>query len=167
VGTLTFGLVLWAIGFLWLAWASLGCPSFVLVSATCVGLNADGAMTYAISLAGSNPLLVDPRVGEYAISILLTVGALFIVVGVWRRGISTALSAWATVWLVAAIGFFVLAYVGVNQVVNTPYGPDQIPDVWQGDSGILFTACALLICLVGIGLLWFALLFHRTQSSSG
>jgi hypothetical protein len=165
-GTLTFGLVLWSIGFLWLAWASLGCPSFVLVSATCQGLSSDGAMIYAISLAGSNPLLIDPRVGEYAISILLTVGALFIVVGVWRRGVSAALCAWATIWLVAAAAFAALAWYGVNLVVNDPTLTGSSGGVWRGESGILFTTGALLICLVGVGLLWFALLFHRTQTSS-
>jgi hypothetical protein len=158
-GTLTFGLVLWAIGFLWLAWASLGCPSFVLVSATCTGLTSDGAMAYAISRA--NALEIDPRVGEYAISILLTIGALFIGIGVWRRGVSTALCAWATTWLVSAAVFATLAWYGVNLVVNDP-----TQGTWRGESGILFTAGALLICLVGIGLLWFALLFHRTQTSS-
>jgi hypothetical protein len=164
-GTLTFGLVLWGIGFLWLAWASLGCPSFVLVSATCQGLSSDGAMTYAISLAGSNPLLIDPRVGEYAVSILLTAGALFIVVGVWRRGVSAALCAWATIWLVSAAAFAALAWYGVNRVVNDPTLAGSTGGSWRGESGILFTAGALLICLVGIGLLWFALLFHRTQTS--
>jgi hypothetical protein len=162
-GTLTFGLVLWAIGFLWLAWASLGCPSFVLVSATCQGLSSDGAMTYAISRA--DILTIDPRVGEYAISILLTIGALFIVVGVWRRGVSGALCGWATVWLVAAAAFGALAWYGVNLVVNDPTLASGSGS-WRGESGILFTAGVLLICLVGIGLLWFALLFHRTQTST-
>jgi hypothetical protein len=157
-GTLTFGLVLWAIGFLWLAWASLGCPSFVLVSATCKGVTADGAMAYAISRA--DILTVDPRVGEYAISILLTIGALLIGIGVWRRGVSTALCGWATIWLVSAVAFGALAWYGVNLVVNDP-----TQGSWRGESGILFTAGALLVCLVGVGLLWFALLFHRTQSS--
>jgi hypothetical protein len=164
-GTLTFGLVLWAVGFLWMAWASLGCPSFVLVSATCQGLGADSAMTYAISLAGSNPLLVDPRVGEYAISILLTLAALFIGVGVWRRGTSAALCGWATIWLLVAAAFAALAWYGVNLVVNDPTLASG-GGSWRGESGILFTAGALLICLVGVGLLWFALLFHRTLASA-
>jgi hypothetical protein len=158
-GALTFGLALWAVGFLWLAWASLNCPSFVLVYATCKGLAAEGAMSYAISRA--NVLELDPRMGEYAISILLALGALFIGVGVWRRGVSSALCAWATVWLVAAAGFATLAWYGVNLVVNDP-----TQGAWRGESGILFTAAALLVCLVGVGLLWFALLFHRTQSSA-
>ncbi len=105
--------------------------------------------------------------GEYAISILLTVGALFIGVGVWRRGVSTALCGWATVWLVTAAAFAALAWYGVNLVVNDPTLAKFTGGPWRGESGILFTAGALLICLVGIGLLWFALLFHRTQSSSG
>lgn len=156
-GALTFGLVLWAIGFLWLAWASLGCPDFVLVSATCKGITADGAMTYAISRA--NLLALDPRVGEYAISILLALGALFIGVGVWRRGISGALCGWATAWLVTAAAFAALAWYGVNLVIN-----DLSQGSWRSESGILFTAGALLICLAGVGLLWFALLFRRTQT---
>jgi hypothetical protein len=158
-GTLTFGLGLWGIGFLWVAWASLNCPSFVLVSATCTGLTSDGAMAYAISRAAI--LTIDPRVGEYAISILLSVGALFIGIGVWRRGVSTTLCAWATIWLMAAAVFATLAWYGVNLVVNDP-----TQGSWRGESGILFTTGALLICLVGIGLLWFALLFHRTKTSS-
>jgi hypothetical protein len=171
-GTLTFGLVLWAVGFLWLAWASLDCPSFVLVYATCKGITADGAMTYAISQlgVGSAPggalITIDPRVGEYAISILLTVGALLIGIGVWRRGVSRALCGWATVWLVAAVAFGVLAWFGVNRVVNTPATSGLPSGPWGGESGILFTTVALLICLVGIGLLWFALLFRRTQTSA-
>ena len=162
-GTLTFGLVLWAIGFLWLAWASLGCPSFVLVSATCTGLSSDGAMIYAISRA--DVLAIDPRVGEYAISILLTISALFIGIGVWRRGVSAALCGWATIWLVAAAAFAALAWYGVNLVVNDPTLTGSTGGSWQGESGILFTTGALLICLVGVGLLWFALLFRRTQAS--
>jgi hypothetical protein len=162
-GALTFGLVLWAVGFLWMAWASLGCPSFVLVSATCQGLSADGAMTYAISRAD---FAFDPRVGEYAISILLTVGALLIAIGVWRRGVSTALCGWATVWLVVAAAFGALAWYGINLVVNDPTLKGAAAVSWRGESGILFTAGALLIYLVGVGLLWFALLFHRTQTSS-
>jgi len=186
-GTLTFGLVLWAIGFLWLAWASLGCPEFVLVSATCQGLSSDSAMTYVISrfasqfgsqfvfqfgsAFGVNPqpvsalIAIDPQVGEYAISILLTVGALFIGVGVWRRGVSAALCSWATAWLVAAAAFAALAWYGISLVVNDPFLQDAPGVSWRGESGILFTAGALLVCLVGIGLLWFALLFHRTQTS--
>jgi hypothetical protein len=158
-GALTFGLVLWAVGFLWLAWASLNCPSFVLVYATCKGLASEGAMSYAISRA--NVLELDPRMGEYAISILLALGALFIGVGVWRRGVTSALCGWATVWLVAAAAFAALAWYGVNLVVNDP-----TQGTWRGESGILFTAAALLVCLAGVGLLWFALLFHRTQSSA-
>jgi hypothetical protein len=171
-GTLTFGLVLWAIGFLWLAWASLDCPSFVLVSATCKGITADGAMTYAISqlgvgsAPGGAPIAIDPRVGEYAISILLAVGALLIGIGVWRRGVSRPLCGWATVWLVAAAAFGVLAWLGVNRVVNTPATSGLPSGPWRGESGILFTTVALLICLVGIGLLWFALLFRRTQANA-
>jgi hypothetical protein len=173
VGTLTFGLVLWAVGFLWLAWASLDCPSFVLVYATCKGLTAEGAMSYAISRVGvaSGPggitLVIDPRVGEYAISILLTVGALLLGIGVWRRGVSNALCGWATAWLLAASAFATLAWLGVNRVVNTPATSGLPSEPWRGESGILFTAVALLICLVGIGLLWFALLFRRTQTSAG
>jgi hypothetical protein len=163
-GTLTFGLVLWAVGFLWLAWASLGCPDFVLVTATCQGLSSDSAMTYAISR--TDILTIDPRVGEYAISILLTVGALFIGIGVWRRGVSVALCAWATVWLVVAAAFAALAWYGVNLVVNDPTLAGSTGGSWRGESGILFTAGALLISLVGVGLLWFALLFLRTQTSS-
>jgi hypothetical protein len=172
-GTLTFGLVLWAVGFLWLAWASLDCPSFVLISATCKGITAEGAMSYAISRVGvaSGPggitLAIDPRVGEYAISILLTVGALLLGIGVWRRGVSNALCGWATAWLLAASAFATLAWLGVNRVVNTPATSDLPSGSWRGESGILFTAVALLICLVGIGLLWFALLFRRAQTSAG
>jgi hypothetical protein len=171
-GTLTFGLVLWAVGFLWLAWASLDCPSFVLVYATCKGISADGAMTYAISqlgvgsAPGGAPIAIDPRVGEYAISILLAVGALLIGIGVWRRGVSRALCGWATVWLVAAAAFGVLAWFGVNRVVNAPATSGLPSGAWRGESGILFTTVALLICLVGIGLLWFALLFRRTQANA-
>jgi hypothetical protein len=162
-GTLTFGLVLWAVGFLWMAWASLGCPSFVLVSATCQGLGADSAMTYAISRA--DVFTIDPRVGEYAISILLATSAFFIGVGVWRRGVSAALCGWGTIWLLVAAAFAALAWYGVNLVVNDPSLASG-GGSWRGESGILFTAGALLICLVGIGLLWFALLFHRTQTSA-
>jgi hypothetical protein len=164
-GTLTFGLVLWAIGFLWLAWASLGCPSFVLVSATCQGISSDSAMIYAISRASGSFVAIDPRVGEYAISILLTVGALFLGIGVWRRDVSGALCGWATIWLLVAAAFAALAWYGVNLVVNDPTLASG-GGSWRGESGILFTAGALLICLVGVGLLWFALLFHRTQTSA-
>jgi hypothetical protein len=172
-GTLTFGLVLWAVGFLWMAWASLGCPSFVLVSATCKGITADGAMVYAISrfgeivASGGGVIGLDPLVGEYAISILLTVGALFIGIGVWRRGVSAALCGWATIWLIVAAAFATLAWYGVSLVVNNPAIARTTGGPWRGESGILFTAGALLICLVGVGLLWFALLFHRTQASPG
>jgi hypothetical protein len=171
-GTLTFGLVLWAIGFLWLAWASLGCPSFVLVSATCQGLSSDGAMTYAISRfgiilgPGNVFIALDPLVGEYAISILLTLGALFIGIGVWRRGVSAALCGWATIWLLVAAAFAALAWYGVNLVVNDPAIAGTTGGSWRGESGILFTSAALVVCLAGAGLLWFALLFHRTQASS-
>jgi hypothetical protein len=115
-------------------------------------------MAYAIARA--DILTIDPRVGEYAISVLLTIGALLIGVGVWRRGVSTALCGWATIWLVSAAAFGALAWYGVTLVVNDP-----TQGSWRGESGILFTAGALLVCLVGVGLLWFALLFHRTQSS--
>lgn len=161
-GTLTFGLILWAVGFLWMAWASLGCPSFVLVSATCQGLGADSAMTYAISR--TDILIIDPRVGEYAIGILLATGVLIIGIAVWRRGVSTALCGWTTIWLLAAAAFAALAWYGVNLVVNDPTLASG--GVWRGESGILFTVGALLISLVGVGLLWFALLFHRTQTSA-
>jgi hypothetical protein len=121
-------------------------------------------MTYAISR--TDILTIDPRVGEYAISILLAISALFIGIGVWRRGVSTALCGWATIWLLVAAAFAALAWYGVNLVVNDPTLTESSGGVWRGESGILFTAGALLICLVGVGLLWFALLFHRTQTNS-
>ncbi len=83
---------------------------------------------------------------------------------VWRRGVSTALCGWTTIWLLAAAAFAALAWYGVNLVVNDPTLASG--GVWRGESGILFTVGALLISLVGVGLLWFALLFHRTQTSA-
>lgn len=158
VGAITGGLLLWAWGFFALPWATPCANAPVLIS-SCRGL--PGWYTLVVGLDIFHAVF-EPS-AMYAINGLLLVGALFILVAIWRRDITRTLCAWASVWLAFALGCAVLAVVGVQQIVNDPLKFDLKPiSGWHGDQGTLIVFLALLLVGVGLIPLW-AVAVRRAQ----
>lgn len=165
---LTLGLLIWAYGFLSAAWLTFNCTSQPLLFGTCQGLDANGVMSTFITNSGASQsaliLAVDPQVARYAISLLLGGGALLVLLGAWQRARSVTYSIWATLWLLAAIGFAALAYYGTT-LLTAPGA--QLPKGVTGVSGavgILATIVGLAFALIGLVPFWLAALRRRGEA---
>lgn len=151
VGAVSGGLLLWAWGFFLLPWATVNCARGPLLISACQGLPVGSALQVGL---GPTRDVFDPSAAPYAISGLLLVGALFILVGVWRRAISRALCAWASLWLLAALGCALLAIEGAQQVVRDAPSVGLPAGDWRGDTGVLVVYLALLLVAIGLIPLW-------------
>lgn len=169
VYALTMGAVAWAVGFLASAWATLNCSGFVLVSTFCTGLGADGALRYGMNVGvATDPFFgqlvtIDPLIARAALGFLLAGGAALVVAAVWRRALSRTVCAWASVWLVAASALALVALAGVNRVVANPAALGLPAGAWDPALGMYGTFLALLVCLVGVSMLWVTALTGRTS----
>jgi len=147
-GAVTGGLILWAWGFFALPWATVNCSQSPLLIGSCQGLPVTSALQIGLDVVRS---VFDPSAALYAITGLLLVGALATLIAVWRRDITRTFCAWASAWLVFALGCAVLAITGVQQVVSDAPSVGLPTGDWRGDTGVLIVFLALL--LVGIGLI--------------
>lgn len=148
VGAITGGLLLWAWGFFALPWATYNCGQAPVLITTCRGLQASLALQ--IGLNGVRGYF-EPSAGLIAMTGLLLVGALAILIAVWRRDITRTLCAWASAWLAFALTCAILCIIGAQQVVNDAPAVGLPTGDWRGDQGVLVVFLALL--LVGIGLI--------------
>ena len=150
-GAITAGLLLWAWGFFTLPWALVNCSQAPLFFASCRGLPVPLALQIGLDIA--RPFF-DPSAALYAITGLLVVGALMILVAVWRRDITRTLCAWATLWLVAALVSATLAIAGAQQVVSNAPAVGLPSGDWRADTGTLVVFLALLLVAIGLIPLW-------------
>ena len=155
MGILTTGIVLWALGTLVLPWASVGCPSVVLLAAQCSGLNYSGVLRLGIS---SGATAFDPLAAIYAIPTLLVAGALLILLATWWGRIGPAFCLWVTLWLAAAALFAALGAAGVRDATANAARLGLPAGIWQPDSGDTLTVVALAVVTAGTGVLWYSVL---------
>ncbi len=166
----TLGLVLWAWGFFLLPWATVNCNQTPLIIGTCYGLPVSSALQ--IGLYSAQPT-IDSYIGYYTVGALLLVGAIFIAITLWRRAINRALCVWASLWLVVAFAFALVASQGAALAVEKPAFYGLGAGVWRGDSGVLVVFLALLAVLVGLVPLWAVaerrhrLIVRATESAGG
>ncbi len=150
-GAITAGLILWAWGFFTLPWALVNCSQAPLFFASCQGLPVPLALQIGLDI--TRPFF-DPSAALYAITGLLVVGALMILVAVWRRDITRTLCAWASLWLVAALASAALAISGAQQVVSNAAAVGEPTGDWRADTGTLVVFLALLLVAIGLIPLW-------------
>jgi hypothetical protein len=162
MGILTTGIVLWALGTLVLPWASVGCPSVVLLAAQCSGLNYSGVLRLGIFSAAT---AFDPLAAVYAIPTLLAAGALLILLATWWGRITPVFCLWVTLWLAAAALFTALAAAGVRYTTANAVHLGLPAGNWQPDSGGTLTIVALAVVAAGAAVLWYGVL-HRQRPAS-
>jgi len=147
----TLGLVLWVWGFFLLPWATVNCNKTPLLIGTCYGLPVSSALQ--VGLYSPIPT-IDSYIGVYTVGALLLMGAILIAITLWRRAINRALCLWASLWLVVAFTFALVASQGAALAVARPAFYNLGAGVWRGDSGVLVVFLALLAVLVGLVPLW-------------
>src|SRR6185312_8457775 len=96
----------------------------------------------------------DPSAGLDAITGLLLVGALGILLAVWRRDITRTLCSWATAWLAFALICAAVAVAGAQRAVSDAPSVGLPAGDWRGDSGVLIVFLALLLVAIGLIPLW-------------
>ncbi len=151
----TLGGAIWAFGFLGMPWATVNCTAMPLLVGRCIGIGSNGAIAYAVARA---PLHIDPLMAFYAGNLLQGLGGLLLLYGLWWRRLSSALCLWATLWLLAAVGFFVLGDVGVGIVTASALSLGLPSGTWRGDTGVPVTFAGLVIVLFSLVPLWRAAL---------
>ena len=163
MGILTTGIVLWAMGTLVLPWASVGCPSVVLLAAQCSGLNYSGVLRLGIFSAAT---AFDPLAAVYAIPTLLAAGALLILLATWWGRIGPAFCLWVTLWLAAAALFTILATAGVRYTTANAARLGLPAGAWQPDSGGTLTVVALAVVTVATSVLWYGVLRRQRAAKA-
>ncbi len=151
IGAITGGLVLWAWGFFLLPWATVNCAKAPLLISTCQGLPVTSALQIGLDGARS---FFDPSAALYALTGLLLVGALAILLAVWRRDITRTLCVWASLWLALALLCAGLAIGGAQQVVHDAPAVGLPTGDWRADMGVLVVFVALLLVGAGLIPLW-------------
>jgi hypothetical protein len=158
-GTITGGLLLWAWGFFLLPWATVNCTKAPLLVGSCQGLPVASALQIGLGAART---VFDPSAALVALTGLLLVGALVILLAVWRRDITRTLCVWASLWLALALGCAALAVIGAQQVVSNAPAVGLPTGDWRGDTGVLVVFLALLLVAIGLIPLW-AVAVRATQ----
>ena len=158
-GLLVAGVALWLFATLEMPWVTLNCGAAPLLVGSCTGLSFSGVAT--VALAQHPSALFDPLLALHAMNLLLGLGALLILLGVWRLAIGRAFCGWATLWLAVASGFYVVGYVGVN-LVRTQFGAKGlVSGAWTGSAGVYAGMLALAFGWLGILLFWRRVLWPR------
>lgn len=157
-GLLVAGVALWLFSTLEMPWVTLNCSSAPLLVGSCAGLSFSGVATVGLT---QHPNPFDPLLALHAMNLLLGVGALLILLGVWRLGISRVFCGWATLWLLSAAGCYAVAYEGVR-LVRTEAARHGLPaGPWSGSAGILGGLLALAFGVLGLALFWARVLRPR------
>lgn len=150
-GAITGGLLLWAWGFFLLPWATVNCAQSPLLLGSCQGMPVTSALQIGL---GDVRTFFDPSAGLVAITGLLLVGALGILLAVWRRDITRTLCSWATAWLAFALVSAAIAVAGAQRAVSDAPSVGLPTGDWRGDSGVLIVFLALLLVAIGLIPLW-------------
>jgi hypothetical protein len=151
IGALVFGALLFWLGTLVLPWSTVNCTATPLFFGQCTGLPFDGVLADAIRTDVSG---LDPLAALYGVNVLLSGGALLVLLAIFFGARSRYFAFWTTVWLLIATGFVALASVGVRLVASVPADFGLPHGVWNGDMGIFVTLLALALGWLGVGALW-------------
>ena len=162
-GVLNLGLIIWAIGFLVMGWASLNCGQAPLIKGSCQGIPAMKGVFAQLLLAGEGVTLqgandpqmlvyLDPNIARYALGILLGVGAAMIFLGVWLRAVTRVFCVWTALWLILAVALVGTAYAGVTYIIAHP-APFGLTAGFSLESGVWITLLGLILAIVGLVLL--------------
>ena len=157
-GLLVAGVALWLFATLEMPWVTLNCSAAPLLVGSCAGLSLSGVATAALT---QHPTPFDPLLALHAMNLLLCGGALLILLGVWRLGISRVFCGWATLWLLGAAGAYVVGYLGVGLVRTEMGRKGLIAGAWTGSAGIPAGLLALALSLLGLALFWARVLRPR------
>ncbi len=172
-GLTSAGVLVWALGFVALPWASVNCSGLVLslnhyVSGSCGALDAGDALAYTFAggnlpvydLNGTIPTLI------YAV---LAGGGLLALLASWRlRGLSRGLCVWMTSWFVAAVVAAGIALKGVPIIlrVRPQLGSDTV-GVWIIGVGVFVTFAGLVLVACGLSALWWRMLRYSNSATTG
>lgn len=171
---LNLGLIIWAIGFLVVGWASLNCNQTPLIIGSCQGVSSSSALFAGLAqVTGSTVVasvndpqllvLLDPGIARYAIGILLGVGAALIFLGVWLRAVTRMFCIWTALWLVAAVVFVGVGYAGIGAIMAYPARYGLPAGTWNAQSGVFITLIGLIIAIAGLATLSVAAL-RKTEA---
>jgi len=149
MGSLTLGLVIWAVGIYLFPWATVNCTATPFILGTCSGVPFSSTLRIGLI---NNAGAFDPLVSLYAVGLLLGIGAVLIFLASWSARITGGFYTWVALWLVAATGFALLGVAGVGPLVSHPATYGLAAGAWRGDDGI---AASFLGVLIG----WGALLY--------
>jgi hypothetical protein len=160
MGSLTLGLVIWAVGTFLFPWATENCTATPLFLGTCTGLPFTSSLE--IGLKGRTAIF-DPLVSLYAVGLLLGIGAALIFLTSWSSRIAASFYVWVALWLLTATFFVVLGDAGVGALVAHP-ASEGLPPNWSGSNGFV---TSLLGLLIGWGALFYLIISAGVSSSTG
>ena len=106
-GTLTLGLIIWAIGTFIFPWATVNCTANPILVATCSGVSFSSALQVSLRDHATN---IDPLVAIYAAGLLLGIAASLIFLASWTSRLTPGLYVWIALWLVTATSIAVLGH---------------------------------------------------------
>lgn len=173
-GILNLGLIVWAIGFLIMGWASLNCTQAPLLVGSCQGIPASEGLFAQIAQASNSITLqgvtdpqmlvyLDPNIARYALPILLGVGAAMIFLGVWMRAVTRVFCVWTALWLILAVALVGLAYAGIGYIVGHPTRVGLAAGGWSVESGVWITLLGLIFAIIGLATLIAAALRPKAE----
>lgn len=116
VGLLGTGIVLWALGYYLMPWATYECGPVWFVG-TCTGYPANDMATFGLPAQGA----LDSAIMIHAVPFVLGVGAIYLLAALgWRGFVIRAAQEWLAAWLVVASATAWLGVVGVNVFLHVP-----------------------------------------------
>jgi hypothetical protein len=152
MGTLTLGLIIWAVGIFLFPWATVNCTAHPLIVGSCTGVPFASALQ--IGLRGHTET-IDPLMARYAVELLLGIGAVLIFLASWSTRITRSFYIWVALWLLVATVFAVLGSSGVGILVAHPASAGLQSGNWSGDNGL---AASFLGLLIGLGALLYLII---------
>jgi hypothetical protein len=152
MGTLTLGLIIWAVGIFLFPWATVNCTAHPLIVGSCTGVPFASALQ--IGLRGHTET-IDPLMARYAVELLLGIGAVLIFLASWSTRITRSFYIWVALWLLVAAVFAVLGSSGVGILVAHPASAGLQSGNWTGDNGL---AASFLGLLIGLGALLYLII---------
>jgi hypothetical protein len=165
---ISLGVTLWALGFLALPWATVGCDTVPLtvnhfILGACAGLDAGDVLGYLPQPwppTAFDATFASPALGLYELLAgggVLVLGAIWR--GAWRMRLSSAARVWVAVWLGASSLAAAITMRGVSVVlaVRPRVSSSAITAVWRADMGLLVCVLGLVIGWLGLALLDLAL----------
>jgi hypothetical protein len=144
MGTLTLGLIIWALGIFLFPWATVNCNANPLLVGTCRGVPFASVLQLGLR---SHAEVIDPLVALYAVGLLLGGSAVLIFLASWSSRITRSFYIWVALWLLVAGLAAVLGSSGVGVLVANPVAAGLEPGKWSGDNGLAATFLGLLIGL--------------------